>query len=57
MYFVWGGGGGEFPPRIPNLKIAKFWGGAFPPKMEYEYHYFNINLVSGKAYNLEYKNG
>jgi hypothetical protein len=21
-----------------NLKIAKFWGGTFPPKMEYEYH-------------------
>jgi hypothetical protein len=26
-------------PPLPNLKITKFWGGAFPLKMEYEYHY------------------
>jgi hypothetical protein len=43
----WGeGGGGDFPsinPKFPpNLKIAKFWGGAIPPKWgkeSIEYHY------------------
>ena len=67
----WEGGedrGNSPPPqkkkKIPNsllpsqnLKIAKFWvGGAFPPKWNMNI-IINIKLVSGKPYNLEYKNG
>jgi hypothetical protein len=58
--------GGNSPPpkKIPNsllpsqnLKIAKFWvGGAFPHKWNMNI-IINIKLVSGKPYNLEYKNG
>jgi hypothetical protein len=55
-----GGGGGGGPPKkswiLPQtLKIAKFWGGgSFSPQIN---NNINIKLVSGKAYNLEYKNG
>jgi hypothetical protein len=60
---IWGGGG-EFPPQIPNpppnLKIAKkSSGGSIPPPQKKRGNMniiINIKLVSGKAYNLEYKN-